>query len=445
MVTIFTRDVTPRHKYIFGLVFRHWLKTDYRMVLSEDVFNNSEGILIRYEDHSGDRGLFIKACGLLSENEIRNFVPEISYYTDIPVLFPDKDPNTVLHFDIFAAIFWMVSRYEEYLPFTPDIHGRYEVKESLAYKNGFHQKPVVEHWIMQLVQAIQKLYPEFKPQPGPYSFVPTYDIDQAWAYLNKPVLRCLGAATLNILKGKSYKNKERIAILSGKLSDPFDSYDLHFELQDKYRLSPIYFLHPGTYGKYDKNISLKNKAFRELIGRIKEKAEIGIHPSYRAATENGLLEKEVNLMSTVTGKPVTKCRQHFLRITFPETYRKYISCGLTDDYSLGWASDNGFRAGTSKSFPFFDLKKGEETSLMMHPLSMMDGALKNYRNLTPSLAMQELETLIAKIKGTNGTFISLWHNEALGTSALWAGWKEVYEHMVRSALPLNLNGNNSTE
>ena len=42
-----------------------------------------------------------------------------------------------LPFDIFAASFFLVSRYEEYLEYQPDEYGRYQASSSLAFKNGF--------------------------------------------------------------------------------------------------------------------------------------------------------------------------------------------------------------------------------------------------------------------------------------------------------------------
>ena len=55
--------------------------------------------------------------------------------------------NSVFPFDPFAASFFMISRYEEYLPHIKDIHGRFEAKESLAFKNNFLEKPIVDIWI----------------------------------------------------------------------------------------------------------------------------------------------------------------------------------------------------------------------------------------------------------------------------------------------------------
>jgi hypothetical protein len=42
-----------------------------------------------------------------------------------------------LPFDPLAATFYLVSRYEEYLPFIPDEHGRFPAKQSFAFSNGF--------------------------------------------------------------------------------------------------------------------------------------------------------------------------------------------------------------------------------------------------------------------------------------------------------------------
>jgi hypothetical protein len=131
---------------------------------------------------------------------------------------------------------------------------------------------------------------------------------------------------------------------------------------------------------------------------------------------------------------VTKSRQHFLKLTLPETYRNLIDLDITDDYTMGFASQVGFRASICSPFNFYDLDMELETKLKIHPFAVMEGTLKYYMNVQPEDAMQKIKPLIDQAKAVNGNFISLWHNDTLSDQKLWQGWRSVYEDMVKYAV-----------
>ena len=131
---------------------------------------------------------------------------------------------------------------------------------------------------------------------------------------------------------------------------------------------------------------------------------------------------------------VIRSRQHFLRLDLPFTYRRLIDLGIKEDYSMGFASQVGFRAGTSLSFYFYDLDIEVETTLLIHPFAVMDGTLNEYMELPIDDAQHLVKELIDKVKSVNGTFISLWHNETLSDMNLWKGWRQVYEYMIKEAI-----------
>ena len=74
-----------------------------------------------------------------------------------------------------------------------------------------------------------------------------------------------------------------------------------------------------------------------------------------------------------------------------------------------------------------------ETPLMVYPFAVMDATLKYYMQMKPEESLQHIDDLVRQVKAVNGTFISLWHNETLSDEGLWAGWRKVYEHLVKVA------------
>ena len=100
---------------------------------------------------------------------------------------------------------------------------------------------------------------------------------------------------------------------------------------------------------------------------------------------------------------------------------------------MGYPSHPGFRAGIAIPFPFFDLTTNESTSLMIHPVTLMDVTMKDHLRLSREKSLELISRMIRKTKAVNGEFVSLWHNESLGDTDRWQGWRKVYEEMVKQA------------
>jgi hypothetical protein len=140
------------------------------------------------------------------------------------------------------------------------------------------------------------------------------------------------------------------------------------------------------------------------------------------------------MLSKVLNRQITKSRQHFLKLDLPHTYRNLIDLDITDDYTMGYASEIGFRASICSSFYFYDLELDIETNLKIHPFAFMEGTLRDYLNIHADKALNHIKPLIDEVKAVNGTFICLWHNESLSNQYRWVGWQEVYEQTIKYAL-----------
>jgi hypothetical protein len=198
-------------------------------------------------------------------------------------------------------------------------------------------------------------------------------------------------------------------------------------------ISPVFFFQVGRYGRYDKNIAPSSPAMRKLIQKIASEYPLGIHPSYQSNENTDLLRDEIATLNGIINKPVTRSRQHFLKLSFPETYQRLISFGITDDYTMGYANLPGFRAGTCTPFPFYDLSMEQETALIIHPFQVMDGTLNQYLKLSPLEAIDYISKINAEVRKVNGTFVSLWHNESLSEMREWTGWQDVFYALTKTA------------
>jgi len=433
MVLIYSNKLTKRVKFIFHLFFKDILNVDYNLTSDEEEFKSFDGVKLNYSKQIIGNELFVAAENLLFERGISYQDLSFIEFRDRPAFFPTYHKNSVLPFDIFSAAFYLVTRYEEYLPYKKDEYGRFSSFESIAHKKGFLQQPIVNIWALELAKLLQQHFPGFKFKGTRYKFIPTIDIDAAWAYRQKGVFRTLGGFLNAASKFDFAEISERFRVLASLQKDPFDTYEIQLELQREYKLKPIYFILFAEYGFNDKNIPVYNSKFKTLIKSLADYAEVGIHPSYGSNTNVKKLKIEVERLSKVVNREITKSRQHFLKLNMPSTYRNLINLDVTDDYSMGFAAQPGFRAGICVPYNFFDLDLDTETHLRIHPFTLMDGTLRDYMNVTAENAMDHIKPLIAEVKKVNGTFISLWHNESLGNSKRWTGWQTVYEQMINEA------------
>ena len=429
MVIIYTHKITPRLSYIFDFILNQILGLEYRITDNKEEFQQTKGPKINYSGEDFNDSIFIKPGNLLFENDIKPQNIFVTQWDNVKIFFQTND-TSVLPFDLFAASFYLVSRYEEYLPFDADSHGRFEAKESLAFKNNFLHEPIIDQWAYIFADILKERYPGLQIQERKFQYISTIDVDNAYAFLFKGISRTLGATFRSLLNLDLQDNFRRYRTLTNK-RDPYDTYDIFFDTHQKYDIKPIWFFLVGNSGRYDNNVSLDKQGYQNLIKNIATKSQVGIHTSYETYKNRNKLQNEIQKLDNLIGRRVYKSRQHYLRLHFNQTYRNLIKSGITEDYTMGYASNIGFRAGTCTPFNFYDLENEEGTNLKVYPFEVMDITLNKYKNYNVTEAISSIESVIEKIKKVNGTFISIWHNEALSDHGHWKGWETVYREMLR--------------
>jgi hypothetical protein len=411
------------------LFFREHLGLDIRITENEDEFKSFSGAKISYTNHPLADELFFLSRNLTFETGIREQNISVFELEGNKVFF-STGKSSALPFDPFACAFYMVSRYEEYLPHIRDRLDRFDAHSSLAWEHNFLELPVVNHWIKLVASVLQAKYPELKFTEKKYSFTPTIDIDNAYAYKLKGLMRTLGGFARSIVRFDLNDFRTRVRVLAGVEQDPYDTYDYQLSIQKKYGFRPLYFFLLGDYGVNDKNIPAQNRKFQELIRSLADYADVGIHPSFGSNTDASRLPVEISRLRQIVHGDVIRSRQHFLMLKFPETYRNLTERDITHDYSMGFANECGFRAGICTSFNFYDLDIESETNLRVHPFAVMDATLNLYMKLNPDDAIERVNKLTDQCKSAGGEMMILWHNETLSENREWTGWRRVYESVI---------------
>lgn len=389
-----------------------------------------DDILINYsEEHIDYAHIKVHPAALLFDKGIQPIPFHIHRWKRTIIPFYNQ-PGHEIPFDIFSAVFFYLSRYEEYSITNRDKHNRIPVEETLSYKYSSIHQPVVDIWLRELKKLINKKGKCVIPSNEEYRLLPTIDIDLLYKYLHKKPVKQIGGALQHIIKGEFAQLSERISVLRGHRKDPFHCFDEINDAIVKAGLSMKYFLLTVSHTDYDKMHDLKVDFHQNTIRTLNNHFPVYIHPSYYS-NEQQLILSEKKFLEKILGEDVMRSRQHFIKLDLPHTYRQLIDAGIYHDYSMGYPQCNGFRAGTSRSFYWYDLLKEEKTILKIHPYSWMDATAlfyekkKYYDDL--KLSWERIHQEVLK---TDGIMCPIFHNYILGDKIQYPDFMPLFKFVL---------------
>jgi len=432
-ILIYVSALNNRIHFLFRHVFSNMMGIRPILTNDKEAFLQCQTPKLNYSNERFNTELYIKPSGLLYEKGIRPILVNIKQINGQIVLFPNVGDSD-FHFDIFSAIFYLLTRYEEYLPYKPDKFGRFQPTGSIAFDHNFIEEPIVELWVEELKIFLKQKFPDFEYiTDHKFKYLPTIDVDVAFAYRLRNVIFDLGLFTRDLFTFHLKQFYQRALAINHIIKDPYDNYDFIEEAVKPYPVKPIFFFLSGDRSKFDKNIPLNRKTMKSLLKHLHTFAEVGLHPSYASNRKRKTLAFEKNNLESALEQPVFKTRQHYIKLYFPKTYQNLVKLGFNEDYSMGYAQSSGFRAGTCTPFHFYDLTRDKESTILIIPFQAMDATFKTYLKLSPPEAEKKLIELYQKIKKVNGIFSIIWHNDTFAPTPEGKQWRKVFENL------LNLN------
>ena len=189
---VYVTSITNRLRYTLDLFLYDLVGIDYEVTTDVDKFSFYTGPKLNYSTKPFGEELFFYSTDLLFEKKIRRQDLSVFDWNDTKAFFATH-PKYIIPFDPFAAGFFMVSRYEEYLSFKADKFHRFDASESLAFQKGFLNKPIVNIYAKIIRKIFKEAFPEMKFREKTYNYLSTIDIDNAWAYKEKGLIRTCGA------------------------------------------------------------------------------------------------------------------------------------------------------------------------------------------------------------------------------------------------------------
>ena len=413
MITIKVPDNNHNErKYILDIIFEEFLglkyslfytSTDYEIVLENDK-------ILKIKDTFFNK-----------------------YPNDLEYLKLENIPNKIEELDIFAATFFMLSRWEEYVNTNRDSHNRFPSSESLASKQGFLNRPIINEYIDKLKIMLLELDNKLVFKSYKYKFILTHDVDSIYKWDTiKKFIRNLGGDLIvrksisEFLKTIFYYTQVKLRLKN----DPFDTFDYLMDISDKIGVKSHFFFMGKGLTKFDNMYNSLDNKTKYLVDKIKRRGHfIGIHPTYDAYNNKKQFKKEKNELEFNLNTKMTFGREHFLRFEVPTTWQIWEDCNMEWDSTLSFADREGFRCGICYEFSVYNILTRKKLNLKEKPLIVMETSFLYQDNITPELIKERIVYLINKVKKHNGEFVLLWHNSNFNIKK-WDKSKNIYSEIL---------------
>jgi hypothetical protein len=334
--------------------------------------------------------------------------------------------SSIPDFDFLPILFYLYARLDEYLPNTSDALGRFKASCAIQQQWMGVKIPYADYWRKELYQHLQ-LQDAFVPQK-----ILTIDIDSAFAFINKGWYRTLGGFVKDILRRDRRNFFDRFKVVFLGKPDPYNTYDWLMEQSQLHGWELMYFMLVADFGDYDKGLPYNAKAFRQWSHQLAKSSHVAWHPGFASHGDIEKWKMEWSRIQKITRNQCRAARMHYLKMQMPQTYHRLLETGVSKDYTMGFAEEVGFRAGTSRTFEWYDWHNEKWTELQLIPFAYMEVTFKKYLKKKPEEAQRMVTELRQIVTESNGDWIVLWHNESVSDYREWEGWKILIEHTLKT-------------
>lgn len=266
----------------------------------------------------------------------------------------------------------------------------------------------------------------------------THDVDVPWRWTRLGVRGSAARLKSHVLARRRAGAVREARALAGMPVHRLRGTDPNWrfrEITDAERdrgASSTFFLLAGHSDRHDgASPEVYDRLRPRLVETILEGGgEVGLHGSYLAARDAGLLAVEANALEEL-GAEVRGQRYHYLRVDPHANLAPLPALGLRYDTTLGFPDAPGFRAGIAHPFRPWDVAAARPLDLVEIPLAAMDVTLGEERYLGLSAAQAEgrLLELLDFASEHGGGFSVLWHTDRFdpGTAR---GWDRLYLRLL---------------
>lgn len=406
MLLIYALKTTQRITYIFRHICFRILGIDVKFTSTIEEFIAYPGPKLSYGKKELGNELFIQSSGLLSQVGFESIEITVKDWEDTKCFF-SVGKNSSLPFDIFSASFYLLSRYEEYLPHVKDEKGRYLASESIAFKAGFLEDPVVDIWAYKFKDLLIQTFPDIKfsiKKPIIHTII---NANQPLLYKHKGLLRTIIGFFNDLFSFKLKSIFDRSIVLFGIRKDPFNTFNwiINSVKNSKSKLTVFFLL--GASKNFEESLNSQKKSFKLLIKNVSDYQEIGLIFSDEALKNLVVLNEEKEKLEAITNRTLGRSMNNDYLVSLPHNYRNLIELEIASDYTMVYEDVIGFRASTCSPFLFYDLDYEIVTPLKIHPIAL---TTKGLNKVSTSKKIDFVQKKLESVKQVNGTFSMVFYN-----------------------------------
>lgn len=406
MLLIYTPKITSRTVYIFKHICSHILGLEISFTTKIEEFIAHGDVKFSYGKKRLGNELFIQKGELLLEQGLSDVEIKVQQWEETKCFFAVSE-NSDLPFDIFAASFYLLSRYEEYLPHVKDEFGRFPASESLAFKKGFLKSPVIDIWAYKFKAVLSERFPKIVFKPRNSQALSIVTVSRVFNFKNKGFIRSLIGTIVDLAGFKFSRLADRFKVLLRLKKDPYNVFDDLILLIKKYDTKMLFMFQLSDFNAYDKNISFNRQNYRSIIKYVADYAQVGLRLGFFAIKEPEVLKTEKKRMENIIHRPLENVINSRFNLMLPDHYGFLNEIDIPNDYSMGFPESIGFRAGTCTPFLFYDLNLEITTPLKVHPYVFHSQVC---HSLPSGEIKSEIAGILKELKSVGGSFVSVFKN-----------------------------------
>ncbi len=427
MLLVYTQKITPRITYAFRHICTRILGIETQFTSTIETFLAHNGAKVSYGKQPLGNEMFIHSQGLLTQQGFESIDIMIKKWEGTTCFFSSIS-NSAVPFDIFSASFYLMSRYEEYLPHVKDTLGRFPHTQSLAYREGFLQEPVVDVWAYKFKNILLESFPRLVFPVKKMKIHNVIDASKPYAFVQRGFLRAIMGFGSDLWKMKIRAILTRGQVLMTLRKDPYDTFNWIINTAKRSISKHTFFFRLGDSSDYKEGINTKRLKFKLLVKFISDYKEVGLVFSTETAADYQKVKREKESMEEITNRTLASAMNANYMVNLPSIYRNMVELEVERDFTMVYENKAGFRAGTCTPFLFYDLDSETKTPLVIHPLAF---TTKAFEHKYESEINKTFRILFDSVDKVNGTFSVVFSNCDFTKSEKNKIWRSVFSEKLQ--------------
>jgi hypothetical protein len=365
---------------------------------------------------------FVKSHGLLFEQGFEDVPIQVKPWCATSCFFA-VDQKSNLPFDIFSAAFFLMSRYEEYLPHMQDAQGRFPATASLGYREGFLHQPVVDIWANYFMEELIKVFPNLERPDRDLLIHNLVDASVPFAFAQRGWFRSAVGYVHDIFRLRLVSVFNRLRVNLHLIADPFDTFDYILEPLRNSRSKLTVFFLLGEAERFKDSYNSRRKRFQRLVKYVADYTRVGLVFSLESLQQPEKMTDEKRRLEELVLRELQYSNLPDYRVILPDGYRQLVELEVERDFSMTYPDVVGFRAGTCTPFLFYDLDYEITSPLEIHPIAATTVALQRLKRQE---IFDRVEQLLGEVRSVGGTFSLVFRNRDFVPAFRNRVWNTLY-------------------